>query len=165
MGDEAAGAEPGTGVWIRGVGNVQLSVASLNLSFLGFTGVHDPCIKEVGHPCLYPFMMCPTPQLWPAAELGRKQGAGLMSRTCLCPSACPGCGRAPVSGKGRPLGWVSAWAPAPPLQAPRWGWGRRRTNLASGIKASSAVSLVPAPALCSSWVLRWGGRARTLTRG
>lgn len=126
------------------------------LQLPGFTGVDDPFMKALGHPHLYPFTLRYAPS--PGSDLQRSQRSGvycgsLVSSTCLC----PGCA-SPHYGKGRPL---ARFSPGPPfltlLEAPRWGWGRLRTSLASGIKVSGAVSLVPTPAPCSPWALRWGG--------
>lgn len=141
------------------------------LQLPGFTGVDDPFMKDPERPHSHPFLYdVPHPtaptcmQLSPSSGIccGRCRGS-LVSRTCLCPRLC----QFPSVGRTGPwAGFSPGPHPTPSSpRAPRWGWGRLRTSLDSGIKVSSAVSFVPTPAPCSPWVLRRGGRARTLPRG
>lgn len=134
------------------LGDGRWSVATLSLSFLAFRGRGDwgSFYKRAPAPYLS-FTTCPPHgfdlQLSRSAGIccGRHRGP-LASRTCLCPRCANPCLRA--SGLG------SAWRPPRPplLWAPRWGWRRMRTSLASGTKVSRAVSLVPVPVPCSPWV-------------
>lgn len=161
--DGVIGVGPDTGVRTRGFGNIRLRVASLSLSSPGFTGTDDPFIKESGHPCSWPLLPRAAPTHSRARALGAVVAEADLAFAPLSAWSVP----APHLWQGQASGLAFRLGPNPhpPLQAPRWGQGRLRRNLASGIKVSNAVSLVPAPVPCSLWAPRWGGRARTLTRG
>lgn len=146
-----------------------MSVALLSFSFLVLPGLMILLLKILSTPLVSFLLLCAPrrssdPQMSQSSWIccGRCRGC-LVSGTCLCPRLCqfPSVGRA-----GPWAGFSPGPHPTPSSpRSPRWGWGRLRTSLASGIKVSSAVSFVPTPAPCSPWLLRWGGRAGTLPRG
>lgn len=154
--DGVAGAGPDTGVRTRGLGNVRLPIASLSLSSPGFPGIGGPLARVWAS-----LLVSLAPSRSSDPQPGWSPGAVV---ACPCPSACPVCARPPsVARAGLWAGFRAGPQPTPTPPGSKVGPGEAEED--SGHWDQSVQRCFSCACASSVLTLRWGWRARTLTRG